>query len=119
MIRDFFLGFVKIYILHHASLEPVYGTALIEELARHGYRLSPGTVYPILHSLESEGLLKREDRVIGGRVRKYYGATAEGRAALDEAKGKIAELVDEVLEAHGRDCLPGPPDTEERGGDGE
>lgn len=118
MIRDFFLGFVKIHILHHASLEPVYGTALIEELARHGYRLSPGTLYPILHSLESEGLLEREDRAVGGRVRKYYAATTEGRVALDEAKGKIAELVDEVLEGHGPESLPEPPDTEERGGDG-
>ncbi|MDP9381247.1 MAG: helix-turn-helix transcriptional regulator [Chloroflexota bacterium] len=119
MIHDFFLGFVKIHILHHASLEPVYGTALIEELARHGYRLSPGTLYPILHSLESEGLLDREDRSVGGRVRKYYVATPEGRAALDEARGKIAELVDEVLEGHGRESLVGALDTEELGGDGE
>lgn len=54
MIRDFFLGFVKIHILHHAEQEPVYGLALIEELRRHGYTLSPGTLYPILHQLDAK-----------------------------------------------------------------
>ena len=54
MLRDLFLGFVKVHILHHAAREPVYGLWLIEELAHHGYELSPGTLYPTLHSLERE-----------------------------------------------------------------
>lgn len=97
MVRDFFLGFIKIHILHHAEREPVYGVALIAELRRHGYELSPGTLYPILHNLEDARYLAREDRVIGGKLRKYYTLTSEGQAALGEARVKIRELVDEVL----------------------
>lgn len=98
MLRDFFLGFIKIHVLHHAAHEPIYGVAMIAELARHGYQLSPGTLYPLLHSLQEQGLLSREDRVVEGRVRKYYVITKLGSAALQEAKQKIAELVSEVLE---------------------
>lgn len=98
MLRDFFLGFVKIHILHHAAEEPVYGLALIEELRRHGYALSPGTLYPVLHDLQEAGYLEREDRVVGGKVRKYYTITDPGREALAEARLKIAELVGEVLD---------------------
>ncbi len=98
MLRDFFLGFIKIHVLHHATQEPVYGVAMIAELARHGYELSPGTLYPLLHSLEEQGYLVHENRVVEGRVRKYYMITEEGRAALLKAKPKIAELVHEVLD---------------------
>jgi DNA-binding PadR family transcriptional regulator len=106
LLRDFFLGFVKIHVLHHAAREPVYGLALIEELARHGYTMSAGTLYPVLHTLEATGYLRKEDRVVGGKVRKYYVATDAGRAALAEARAKIRELVDEVLEGHGPERLP-------------
>jgi DNA-binding PadR family transcriptional regulator len=101
MLRDFFLGFVKIHILHHAADEPVYGLALIQELRRHGYELSPGTLYPVLHSMAEAGYLGRTDRVVDGKVRKYYAITPTGREALEEARRKIHELVDEVLEGHG------------------
>jgi DNA-binding PadR family transcriptional regulator len=97
MLKDFFLGFVKIHILYHASKEPIYGVEILEELGRHGYRLSPGTLYPTLHRLEREGYLSVQKRVVEGKVRKYYTITGQGLAILDEAKGKIAELVDEVL----------------------
>ncbi|MBO8127494.1 MAG: helix-turn-helix transcriptional regulator [Firmicutes bacterium] len=97
MFRSFFVGFVKIHILHHASQEPIYGLGIIEELARHGYQLSPGTVYPTLHSLEKEGYLEQKNEVVGGRVRKYYTITDKGQKALEEAKTKLRELVDEVL----------------------
>lgn len=110
MLHDFFLGFIKIHILHHTGQEPVYGVALIKELGRHGYKISPGTLYPILHDLENSGYLVREDRVVGGKVRKYYSLTDEGRQALDEAKEKIRELVDEVLEGRGPESLPLPDD---------
>jgi len=98
VLREFFLGFVKIHILHHAGEEPVYGLALIAELRRHGYALSPGTLYPVLHQLEQAGHLRRLDRVVGGRVRKYYVLTRRGARALDAARAKIAELVGEILE---------------------
>ncbi len=97
LTRDLFLGFMKLHILHHASQEPVFGVWLIEELGRHGYRLSPGTLYPILHSLEHQGYLKPEARVIGGKVRKYYAATHKGKQALSEARVKALELIDEIL----------------------
>ena len=100
MLRDFFLGFIRIHILHHASEEPIYGLAIIEELRRHGYDLSPGTLYPILHGLRREGYLTQQDRTVNGKVRKYYTITGRGREALDEAKQKIRELVDEVIEGH-------------------
>jgi PadR family transcriptional regulator PadR len=110
MIRDFFLGFVKIHILHHAAQEPVYGLAMIEELRRHGYDVSPGTIYPVLHGLEADGYLQREERVVRGKVRKYYAITAAGQGALAEARLKIAELTHEVVEGYGPMGLPEPID---------
>jgi PadR family transcriptional regulator, regulatory protein PadR len=118
MLRDFFLGFVKVHVLHHAAQEPVYGLALLDELRRHGYELGPGTLYPLLHGLEAAGYLTREDRVVGGKVRKYYAITDAGRLALAEARVKIAELVEEVLENHGPERLPEPPADDEEGATG-
>ncbi|MEQ8170408.1 MAG: PadR family transcriptional regulator [Candidatus Eremiobacterota bacterium] len=100
MFKDFFLGFVKIHILYHAGKEPVYGTGIMEELGRHGYKLGPGTLYPILHKLEKEEYLKRSDRVVNGKVRKYYSITPMGEEALREIKEKILELVNEVVYEH-------------------
>jgi PadR family transcriptional regulator PadR len=98
MIRSFFLGFIKIHILHHAAKEPVYGLWFIEELERHGYDISPGTLYPIFHSLEEDGLLKSEGQVVEGKVRKYYATTAKGKKTLQEAKDKVQELLNEIDE---------------------
>ena len=97
LFRDFFLGFVRVHILHHAAEEPIYGAGISRELARHGYHLSPGSLYPILHALEADGYLNREDRVVEGRVRKYYSATTAGRGVLTRARKQIEELVDEVV----------------------
>jgi PadR family transcriptional regulator PadR len=98
MFRDLMLGFVRIHILHHANIEPVYGTGISAEMERHGYRLSWGTLYPLLHNLTAEGFLAREDRVVNGKVRKYYTITPLGRRALREARDKAIELVDEITE---------------------
>ena len=98
MLRDFFRGFIKVHILYHVSREEVYGVQFIDELARHGYHLSPGTLYPLLHSLEESHYVQREDRIVEGKVRKYYRITASGIDALQQARAKIRELVDEVLE---------------------
>ncbi len=96
MIRDFFLGFIKLHILYHAAKEPVYGLDFIRELETHGYQLSPGTLYPIFHKLEKQGYLKSEKQVVKGKVRKYYTATQLGRDALLEAYSKARELLDEI-----------------------
>jgi len=98
MLKDFFLGFVKIHILYHASKEPIYGVWIQEELNRHGYQLSSGTLYPTLHRLEKGGYLERESRVVNGKVRNYYTITEKGRGALNEGQDKIRELVTEVIE---------------------
>jgi PadR family transcriptional regulator PadR len=97
MFRDFFLGFVRIHVLHHAAEEPIYGVWMMEELKRHGYEISPGTLYPILHSMEEKGYLAHEERVVEGHVRKYYTATEAGQQALAEVRTKMTELVGEVL----------------------
>ncbi len=94
--REFFLGFIKIHVLHHASKGPIFGVEIAEELARHGYNISPGTLYPTPHHLEKEGCLDSSSRVVNDRVRKYYRATAEGVLVLEQAKKKIRELVTEV-----------------------
>jgi len=97
VLKDFFLGFIKIHILYHASRDPIYGVEILEELERHGYRLSPGTLYPTLHRLEKDGYLESRSKVVRGKVRKYYTITDRGLIALNEARQKIAELVNEVL----------------------
>jgi PadR family transcriptional regulator, regulatory protein PadR len=102
LIRDFFLGFIRIHVLHHAAVQPVYGLWLIEELGHHGYALSPGTLYPILRDLTRGGYLRLDKRLVSGRIRKYYGITAHGRRALDSAQAQITELVGEVLERRPR-----------------
>jgi DNA-binding PadR family transcriptional regulator len=97
MLRELYLGFIRVHILFHAAEAPVFGAALMVELARHGYQVGPGTLYPILHGLLRRGYLRREDQVVNGRVRKYYRATAAGRRTLTRAQAQLRELVDEVL----------------------
>jgi len=101
--RQFFLGFIRIHILYHASQEPVCGVELVQELARHGYKLSPGTLYPILHSLHASGYLHCDVRITDGRQRKTYRLTQRGTAALKQARRLIDELVKEVMEDHEHD----------------
>ena len=91
------MGFIKIHILYHAAKEPVFGAELIRELGRHGYHISPGTLYPILHRLLNDGYLVLKEKNVGGKIRKYYRLTSKGKKALEECKEKIRELVDEVI----------------------
>ena len=96
MIRTFFLGFIRLHIVYHASKEPIFGLDMIRELGRHGYKLSPGTLYPILHNLEKEGYLVTKKQVVNGKVRKYYQATLSGIKALGQAIDKANELINEI-----------------------
>lgn len=96
ILRKLFLGFIQIHILHHAKKEPFFGAWMIEELEEHGYQMSPGTLYPLLHSMESSGLLEKEERNIEGKIRKYYSITKEGIEVLDEATKKAYELFKEI-----------------------
>ena len=98
ILRKLFQGFIQVHILYHAQQEPIYGVYMMEELKRHGYDISAGTLYPLLHNLTSSGLLSMEKKVIGGKVRKYYSITPEGEEVLKEVSEKAQELVRELKE---------------------
>lgn len=91
-------GLVRLHILYHASREPVFGLGIMEELRRHGYRLSPGTLYPMLHAMEETGYLRAKPRIVDGKTRRNYVITAKGRGALTGAKEKVRELFGELFE---------------------
>lgn len=93
-----YLGLIRLHVLHHACKEPVFGLEMIEELSRHGYKLSPGTAYPLLHGLERKGYLRSTRRGKGARARRMYRATPAGRRALAEAREKVRELFGELFE---------------------
>jgi DNA-binding PadR family transcriptional regulator len=96
-LRDFQRGAIRVHILHHAAEEEIHGAWMTQELARHGYRISPGTLYPTLHRLEADGLLTSRQEVVEGRTRRLYRATDAGRAVLAEDRAALAELAREVL----------------------
>lgn len=84
-------------MLHHATEGPIHGAWMSEELANHGHKISPGTLYPTLHRMEAEGLLRSRREVVEGRARRVYTATKKGRAVLAETRQALRELADEVL----------------------
>jgi DNA-binding PadR family transcriptional regulator len=96
--QELFSGLIRLHVLHHAAEGEIYGQWMIEELTRHGYRIGPGTLYPLLHGLEEKGYLKSRERSSGGRTRRLYRATALGREALQAAKRKVRELFHEMLD---------------------
>jgi DNA-binding PadR family transcriptional regulator len=96
--KDLYSGMIRLHILYHAAREPIFGLGIIEELARHGYKLSPGTLYPVLHGLERKGYLRSSEKRDGRQIRRVYRATAAGRKALQAAKIKVRELVGELFE---------------------
>ena len=96
--RDLYAGLVKLHVLHHAAKEAVYGLAMIEELGRHGYKLSAGTLYPVLHGLEAKGYLRSSLKQSGRTTRRVYRATPRGKRALVAAKDKVRELFGEMFE---------------------
>ena len=96
--KELYVGLIRLHILHHAAEEPIFGLGIIEEPARHGYKLSAGTLYPLLHGLERKGYLRSSEQRQNGRVRRVYRATARGRRALEAAKGKVRELFGELFE---------------------
>lgn len=96
--QEFFGGLIRLHILHHAVEGEFFGNWMIEELRRHGYRIGPGTLYPMLHVLERKGYLKSRTEGPGRRARRHYRATAKGRSALIAARGKVEELFNELVE---------------------
>jgi PadR family transcriptional regulator PadR len=118
LTREILLGFWKVHIMHHAAEHPVIGQWVLTELRRHGYDISPGTLYPLLKRLERNGWLRSEVAVgEGKRRRRYYHLTARGAAVLDVLRETVVELHDEVVEEtaphphHAPLRLAGPPDA--------
>jgi PadR family transcriptional regulator, regulatory protein PadR len=100
--REIFTGLIRIHVLVHAAHEPLFGFAMMEELKHHGYRIGPGTLYPLLHGMERNGLLVSELRNVSGRRRRVYKLTKAGKKALEQARVKIDELHNELHEKHPR-----------------
>ena len=96
-MREFQRGAVRLHILHHAADDEIHGAWITKELAHHGYDISPGTLYPTLHRLESEGLLTSQQRVVDGRIRRVYRATPSGKRALRQDRKALEELARELL----------------------
>jgi len=94
--QELLKGLIRLHILHHASEADFYGQWMIHELARHGYTLSPGTLYPMLHSLERKGYLKSKIERSSRTFRRLYRATALGRKANKLAKRQVRELIGEL-----------------------
>jgi PadR family transcriptional regulator, regulatory protein PadR len=96
--REILLSFWKVHILHHASEELIHGQWVLTELRRHGYEISPGTLYPLLHRLERHGWLRcRKRRRARPRARKNYYLTAAGQVALAQIRTQLEELYREVV----------------------
>jgi PadR family transcriptional regulator PadR len=99
LTREILLGFWKVHILHHAAEHPIIGQWVLTELRRHGYDISPGTLYPLLKRLERNGWLRSEAAVgVGNRRRRYYHLTKRGAAVLDVLRETVVELHHEVVE---------------------
>jgi DNA-binding PadR family transcriptional regulator len=100
VLRHLYTGFVRLHVLYHADKQAVCGVELMEELRHHGYKIGPGTLYPVLHDLEASGYLKGKDEVVGGKRRRNFRTTTRGRKVLTEAKSKVQELASEIVEDH-------------------
>ncbi|MFC3715553.1 PadR family transcriptional regulator [Luteimonas soli] len=99
MTTELLSGLIPLHILHHAAQEDIYGQWMIEELRHHGYRIGPGTLYPMLHRLEERGYLQVREERNGRTMRRYYRATAKGKAAVTTARHHVAELFGEMADA--------------------
>lgn len=96
--RDLYSGLIRLHVLHHAADAPIFGLGMIEELGRHGYKISAGSLYPLLQSLERKGYLRSKVERSGRSLRRIYRATPIGRRALAAAKQKVRELFHELIE---------------------
>ena len=92
--HDVSSNLVHFYVLHRACYKPTFGLQIIEELGRLGYKVSPGTVYPLLEGLEERGILRSRQVRRGRTARKLYRATAAGRDVYTNAKEHIDKLLD-------------------------
>jgi PadR family transcriptional regulator PadR len=94
--QDLYSGLIRLHILYHATEGPIFGLGMIRELARHGYDIGPGTLYPMLHRLQAKKYLSSREQLVGGKLRRCYTITKLGRRALRQASEKVRELFDEI-----------------------
>jgi len=98
--REIHLAFWKVHILHHAEERPIYGQWLLEELRRHGFHVSPGTLYPLLARMSADGWLRAASRSkapASPKARREFVLTARGARALTELRQQVDELHREVV----------------------
>jgi PadR family transcriptional regulator PadR len=100
--RDIFQGLVLLRILHAASLERVSGVELSARFESLGHRVSPGTLYPLLHRMEKTGWLKSAGKTVRSKYRRYYRITKKGREALQDARPKLSAFIAGILESPNR-----------------
>lgn len=79
VLRHLFAGFVRLHVLYHGDKEPIRGVEIMEELRHHGYKIGPGTLYPMLHALQKSGHLTCSEEVVAGKGRKNFRITAAGK----------------------------------------
>jgi DNA-binding PadR family transcriptional regulator len=99
--QDLYSGLVRLHVLYHASVGVIFGLGMIRELRHHGYRVGPGTLYPVLHRMEQKGYLRSKQELVQGKVRRVYAITTRGRSELREATDKVRELYQEMVESQG------------------
>jgi PadR family transcriptional regulator PadR len=97
VLRHLFTGFVRLHILYHAEKEPICGVEMMEELRHHGYKIGPGTIYPILHGLQTAGYLRVAEEVVNGKRRKNFRTTSRGKKLMATARTKLEELTSEII----------------------
>jgi PadR family transcriptional regulator, regulatory protein PadR len=110
--HDLYSGLVRLHVLYHAAAGPIFGLGMMQELRHHGYRVGPGTLYPMLHRMEKKGYLRSKKKVVQGKMRRVYVITTLGRVELPEAKEKVRELYEEMVEGQGE---PSPAHPSEDG----
>jgi DNA-binding PadR family transcriptional regulator len=94
--HDLLSGFIRTHILFHAIDGEVFGLGIIEELRRHGYEISAGTLYPMLHNMEKRGYLRSKEVSVEGKIRRVYVATSQGKRAMAVVREQLKELLHEV-----------------------
>jgi PadR family transcriptional regulator PadR len=112
--HDLLSGLMELHVLYHAAEEEIFGLGMLHELQRHGYRISPGTLYPLLHRLNQRGYLRVREVRLGRTRRRLYRATPKGRKALAVVHQYIRELIGELEQGPGTGAGPEITDTEQQ-----
>lgn len=93
-------GSMTMLLLSMLNEKDMYGYEMIENLrekSNNVFELKAGTLYPLLHSLEERTLLTAYEKEAGGKVRKYYSITKEGRKLLKSKKEEWKEYSEAVI----------------------